>query len=201
MYIIGIDPGLSGGIVALNGNDKEHIVDVANMPRGPKALYEHFLYLGLPKVPCTIFIENVHSMPTDGHKGAFTFGKGLGHIEGVLVAMGLPEPLKVNPKQWMDLFDLRKEKDEKKYDYKKRIKERILKDIPKNRAKEITLKTCDAYGIAYYGWIYIRGIFIIPMEQPYGLREYKCTVCRGMFKEPRFHLCHNVTTLDYMKTR
>jgi len=187
MYIIGIDPGLSGGIVALNGNDSSHIVDISDMPSGAKALYEHIVYLGLPMVPATIFIENVHSMPTDGHMGAFTFGKGLGHLEGVIAAMGLPEPLKVNPKEWMDVYDLKKDKEEKKYDYKKRIKEYVLTIVPKNRAKEITLKTCDAYLIAEYGWTHIRGLFVQPMDTP---KEYKCIVCRGMFSEPRFHLCH-----------
>ena len=157
MYIIGIDPGISGGIVALNGKTgTPHIVDISPMPAGPHELLAHFVYLGFPGVSnrteTRIFIENVHSMPTDGVRAAFTFGQGLGRLEGVMAALGLPEPLKVNPKQWMDYSSMKRNTDEKKYDFKKRIKELAVTLVPKDWKDKITLKTCDAYMIAMYGW-------------------------------------------------
>lgn len=152
-YIIGIDPGKNGGITTLY---KGKIVDVTNMPSNPRALYEYFLYLGLPhnyRGKLSIFIENVHSMPTDGSKAAFTFGKGLGHLEGVLACMGITELIRVNPKEWMNYFNLKRNKNDKesKYNYKKRIKEYAIKKCSKDYQKYITLKTCDAYLIALYG--------------------------------------------------
>jgi len=159
IYIIGIDPGISGGIVALNNG---HIVDIVPMPAGPAALFNHFRYLGFPGVKntseCHVFIENVHSMPTDGVHSAFTFGQGLGWLEGVMAAMGLPEALKVKSSVWMETFELKRDKinDEAKYDYKKRIKQKALDLVEKNHKDKITLKTCDAYLIARYGYKYIQ---------------------------------------------
>jgi len=160
VYIIGIDPGQSGGIVALNNGS---VVDISPMAAGPKAVAEHFRYLGFPGVIynsdiTAIFIENVHSMPTDGVHSAFVFGQGLGWLEGVMAAMGLPEALKVNSSVWMGYFDLKrdKEQEEAKYDFKKRLKEKALQLVEKNHKDDITLKTCDAYLIARYGNEYIQ---------------------------------------------
>lgn len=165
IYVIGIDPGISGGIVALNNG---HIVDITSMPSTPTLLWEHFRYLGFPMISqrdeCHCFIENVHSMPTDGVHSAFVFGQGLGRLEGVLAATGLGEALKVKSSVWMEYFGLKRDKaskddpnkhEEPKYDYKKRIKQKALDSIPSSEKKwkeKINLKTCDAYLIALYGY-------------------------------------------------
>lgn len=157
IYSIGIDPGINGGIAALNNG---HIIDLSPMPAGPVALAEHFRYLGFPGVLyngdiTAISIENVHSMPTDGVHSAFVFGQGLGWLEGVMSAMGLPEALKVNSSVWMGSFNLKrnKESEEPKYDFKKRIKQKALDVCPARIwLDKITLKTCDAYLIALYGY-------------------------------------------------
>ena len=163
IYVIGIDPGINGGIVALN-NGK--VADISPMPSDPRALKEHFLFLGFPNIchreEVHIFIENVHSMPTDGVHSAFRFGQGLGWLEGVIATLSSVEPLKVNSMDWMKYYDLKRYKgvldggntgeSEKKYDYKKRVKETALKLVGNDHKLKITLKTCDAYLIALYGY-------------------------------------------------
>lgn len=155
IYTIGIDPGKSGGIVALRNG---HIVDVCTMPPNPRALYDHFLYLGFPGVTkrdtTYIFLENVHSMPQDGVRAAFTFGHGLGQLETVIALLSPVDPLKVNPAEWMKYYGLKRDKDklESKYDFKKRIKEKALEIAPTSFANKLTLKTCDAFLIAEYGY-------------------------------------------------
>ena len=159
IYVIGIDPGINGGIVALNNG---HVVDISSMPSSPSELYEHFLYLGFPNIckreEVHIFIENVHSMPQDGVHSAFRFGQGLGWLEGVLAVMSSVETLKVNPATWMEFYTLKrdKEQEEAKYDYKKRIKETALKLVDNSNKTKITLKTCDAFLIALYGYNKVR---------------------------------------------
>jgi len=148
-YIIGVDPGKNGGITTLYGNK---IVAIDKMPPNPEALYEYFLFLGLPRAyrgKLTIMIEDVHSMPTDGSKQAFTFGRGLGHLEGVIAAMGLLGSLKrVSPMKWMNHFKMKRNKaeGETKTQFKNRLKELA---ILKSHAK-MTLAICDSYLIALY---------------------------------------------------
>jgi len=155
IYTIGIDPGKSGGIVALNNG---HIISLLSMPDSPEKIADHFRYLGFPQVlkhdECHIFIENVHSMPTDGVRSAFVFGQGLGQLEGVIAAMGLPRPSKVNPATWLNYFTLTRDKaaEESKYDFKKRIRTQAHKLSEKQFHNKLTLKTCDAYLIALYGY-------------------------------------------------
>ena len=159
IYVLGIDPGINGGIVTLT-NGK--ITDISAMPTTLSELVEHFRYLGLPQVynrdTVNIIIEDVHSMPTDGVRAAFTFGHGLGQLEGVIAALSPVEALerivRVPAQIWMKYFNLKRDKetDEAKYDYKKRVKETALKLVDNGHKLKITLKTCDAYLIALYGY-------------------------------------------------
>jgi hypothetical protein len=158
IFIIGIDPGKSGGIVALT-NGK--ITDIAKMPQTPIDLVNHFYYLGFPNQPIGVksyvIIEHVHSMPSDSSKGAFTFGKNVGHLEGVLASFGI-EPIQVEPKKWQLFFDLRREKGETKYNYKGRLRERALLECPTTSPfrEKLRRETADAFLIAK--WFQREGI-------------------------------------------
>lgn len=148
-YIIAIDPGKQGGITAMYG---DKIVDISKLPPNPGDFYEYLLFLGLPRAyrgELTIIIEDVHSMPTDGSRQAFTFGRGLGQLEGVFAAMGLLGTLKrVSPMKWMNHFGLKRDKanDETKTQFKNRLKELAIKKSKRN----MTLAICDSYLIALY---------------------------------------------------
>lgn len=104
--IFGIDPGVSGAIVALNndGSMHRHIVmpvlktDTDKRSRIDGAVIADFFreYAGQRN---TATVEHVGPMPTDGATNAFTFGHGAGVIEGVLQALEIPYT-KVRPQAW-----------------------------------------------------------------------------------------------------
>jgi crossover junction endodeoxyribonuclease RuvC len=97
---VGIDPG-KGGAVALLPSEEEPVAldypgDVsltADLLRGWKM--EHDIRL--------VALERVHSMPGQGVKSTFAFGRNLGAWEGVLAALGLPYVM-VEPQVWQRGF-------------------------------------------------------------------------------------------------
>lgn len=121
LFIIGIDPGKNGGIVSIT-NGK--ITDITKMPPTPEELVNHFLYLGFPNQPLGVksyvIMEAVHSMPTDGSKSAFSFGKQVGQIEGVLASLSI-KPNYVPPQTWQKYFGLRRGEGQSKHEYKKMV--------------------------------------------------------------------------------
>jgi hypothetical protein len=76
-----------------------------------------------------VFIENVHSMPTDGVRSAFVFGRGLGWLDMALASCGV-DPIRVLPHIWMDALDLKRAGEESRYNYKKRLDELEKMIIP-----------------------------------------------------------------------
>ena len=108
---VGIDPGMDGAI-ALVLNDK--LIEVIDMPTferkiGKKTTREinpHIvaaeikgLVLACAEAEPFIIIEKVHSMPGQGVASSFAFGRGVGIIEGVVAALGLPLGYST-PQQW-----------------------------------------------------------------------------------------------------
>ena len=155
MYIIGIDPGKNGAIAALN-NGK--IISLEKMPSTPQELIEYFRFLGFPKVlrkdellETYILIEKVHSMPTDGVRSAFTFGRHIGQFDMLFAFLNIKYN-EVPPREWQKHFILGKDPNESKYEYKKRIKDLASKKAPILKKNKISLTNCDAYLIALYGF-------------------------------------------------
>ncbi len=164
-FVIGIDPGKNGGIVSLT-NGKITTIDA--MPSSIEALWSHFEFLGFPnmirKESTYVFLEQVHSMPTDGVRSAFTFGHHNGVLDTILVRNGCMLH-RVTPAKWMDYFNLKRDIKETKYNYKKRLvefaKSKSSKRFQMSLSGEygragITLKTADAYLIALYGYNQIK---------------------------------------------
>ena len=154
IYIIGIDPGASGGIVALTNGT---VTAIDAMPSTPKGIYEHFLYLGFPnminKEKTYVYMELVHAMPTDGVRSAFSFGRHMGHLDTISDLLYL-NPTLVTPIGWMSYFDIqKKEKGESRYNFKKRLLQFARSRCrDKSKREQLNLKTCDAYLIALYGY-------------------------------------------------
>lgn len=95
MIIIGIDPGVSGGIAVLSPtetpftlklSETEH--DIAAFLRGLRFNDNIFAYL-----------EQVHAMPKQGVSSVFTFGQGYGFLRGCLSSHGIPFET-VTPQRW-----------------------------------------------------------------------------------------------------
>lgn len=142
--ILGIDPGVGGGIALIQGT----VVEATKMPETPHDLADWIESRMPAEGYASAFVENVASSPQMGVKSAFTFGQGYGIIQGVLAAQGVPYVL-VRPQQWMKALAIpKKRKDEKPAAWKGRLKAEAQRRYP---AQKITLATADALLIATYG--------------------------------------------------
>ena len=113
MKIIGIDPGLSGGIAILENNKIEEIYDMPVMPEGKKnkrqlnsAQLVKLLKDNISKnEEISVVIEQVNAMPGQGVTSMFNFGQTFGAIKGVCAALELPIFF-VRPSKWKKHFEL-----------------------------------------------------------------------------------------------
>lgn len=103
--ILGIDPGITGGLAVLNahgtfgwgcrtpvlqGKKREYdIPSMCSVLMRAATDYEEIL----------IGIEKVHSLPRDGRVGAFSFGRGYGLWLGLLTGLALPY-IEITPQRW-----------------------------------------------------------------------------------------------------
>lgn len=107
--VVGIDPGLSGGICLMHLKDSgtTRSVTVRVMPTkdGPKKGRDvdsgqlRFLLGGLMPMIGLVVVEQVHSMPKQGVATTFKFGVNYGRLLGVLETLDLPVQL-VTPQRW-----------------------------------------------------------------------------------------------------
>lgn len=100
--ILGIDPGLKGGMafIAHNGS----VVHVEKMPvtkiDGSSCIDFHEITRRIKTYePRLIVMEKVHSFPGQGVASCFTFGMGFGGLQGIAAALGVSYVL-VRPQKW-----------------------------------------------------------------------------------------------------
>jgi len=155
---IGIDPGSSSGAVAwldieFDCNDNRVIGEVI-VWRDCFEFNKHTLQEWFAKLKdidhgkTVAVLEKVHSMPGQGVVSATTFGKNVGHIEMALTAASIPFR-EVTPQTWMKYYGMKKDKDESKTEWKRRLRERLQQLMPDLK---VTNNNADAYLIAYYNW-------------------------------------------------
>ena len=108
--IIGIDPGQTGAIAAINDGKVIALHDMPTMPRlhgkGQQvdgyALSMMILEVHGPKM---VLVEAVHAMPGQGVASSFRFGESVGVVLGVIGALGLPVKM-ITPQMWKKRFGL-----------------------------------------------------------------------------------------------
>ena len=114
--ILGVDPGLTGGIALLTGLCE---LTVADMPiieteragRAKRSVNAPALaWLIREFAPSHAIVERVGAMPGQGVSSMFSFGRSLGVIEGVLAALGIPVSY-VAPRVWQSALSVRAGKD------------------------------------------------------------------------------------------
>ena len=113
MRIIGIDPGLSGGIAILEDNKVKDMFDMPVMADGKKnkrqlnsALLAQIVKDNIKDIEDTVIIvEQVNAMPGQGVTSMFNFGQSFGAIKGICAAIGLPIFF-VRPAKWKKYFNL-----------------------------------------------------------------------------------------------
>lgn len=112
MNILGVDPGVDGGLVLLN-TDTNQVVATLVMPallyltstkrKRRKVDVEaltNFLIKWEDKIDI-VFLEKVASRPTDGSVQAFSFGEQYGRIFGTLAALDFVI-CEIGPRKWQN---------------------------------------------------------------------------------------------------
>ena len=113
MKIIGIDPGLSGGIAVLENNRVLSIFDMPVMSDGKKNKRQlnsaQLVTLIKENIKSSedvaVIVEQVNAMPGQGVTSMFNFGQTFGAIKGVCAALRLPIFF-VRPSKWKKHFEL-----------------------------------------------------------------------------------------------
>ena len=115
MFIIGIDPGISGAICFFENGKIIEIIDMPIMNDGKKnkkqvngaqiynEIYEQIK--NIPKHEINVVLEQVSAMPGQGVTSMFNFGQSFGVIKGICAAMRLPLHF-VRPAKWKKYFNL-----------------------------------------------------------------------------------------------
>ena len=142
--VLGIDPGVSGGLAVLRAPGVVAHVRAFDpgMTQGDLVNEIRFALDELRRLESRrVFIEKVGYMPTDGGKGAFTFGRIDGLIRGALFMAGYP-PREIYPMAWQSRLNCVTGGN---------------KNVSKRKAQElypgvkVTHSVADALLIAHYG--------------------------------------------------
>jgi len=158
--VIGIDPGLKGGICLAWGNMVDGL-DWETFPMpvagGGIDLVELKNILSRTKKFDTalVVIEKVHSMPKQGVVSSFKFGDGFGSLKTACVFLDLPFIL-VTPQRWKKVvlagYDWKGNKDASIVWVKQRYPNLSLRPTERSRVDSHGL--ADAVCLAEYGKIY-----------------------------------------------
>ena len=113
MIIIGIDPGLSGGIAVLDNNKVLELFDMPVMADGKKnkkqlnsaVLAKLIKESTLNTSESAVIVEQVNAMPGQGVTSMFNFGQTFGAIKGICATLELPIFF-VRPSKWKKHFEL-----------------------------------------------------------------------------------------------
>ena len=104
--IIGIDPGLTGGIAILDSRNKE-LIRVEDMPIIPEGGKKKVSGHGLMKIIGgytrndieMVYLEKVGARPGQGVVSMFSFGRSYGAVEATVSLLGFPLTY-VTPQRW-----------------------------------------------------------------------------------------------------
>lgn len=147
--VIGIDPGLSGGISVLDMDGS--VVEIRKMPDTPQDILECLRrYSGSTffgnDVVC--YIEKVGlGMPGQSSKATATFARHNGHLEMALLSLGI-KTNDVTPNKWEKYYQLGKSTGCSKTEWKNKLKAKAQQLFPKEK---VTLAVSDSLLIAEYG--------------------------------------------------
>jgi crossover junction endodeoxyribonuclease RuvC len=116
-YILGVDPGLNGGLAILSklpiGHSEpvdfflEEAWDIPTHGEGTKRRVDASALLSFIKIwePSAAFIERAQSMPGQGVSSTFNYGRAVGTLEATIACAEVPLTL-VEPTKWKKHFGL-----------------------------------------------------------------------------------------------
>lgn len=119
-YILGIDPGLHGALAVINPEmGQSGLVNVWDTPLYSTPQHNTKVKIDTPKLALQLgavimdcefcIIEEVWSLPRDGHVGAFSFGQSFGILIGMVSALMVPIMF-TPPAVWKSTFGLSSDK-------------------------------------------------------------------------------------------
>lgn len=101
---IGVDPGASGAIAALDENgDVVHVIRLSETEREVADIFGRLIG---PAGSPFAYIERVHAMPKQGVVSSFKFGQSYGFLRGILSASMVPFE-EVTPQKWQGAMGCR----------------------------------------------------------------------------------------------
>jgi crossover junction endodeoxyribonuclease RuvC len=143
--ILGIDPGLDGGLAIIDGSAIELLETIPTQTKGGfikrqvDAQKLSNILRVYPDLVC--YLEGVASRPGQGVASVFSFGDTYGAIRGVLGALNIPV-YTVSPSKWKKALDVSSKEDSLK----------ASKDLfPSVQFKKKDHNIAEALLIAYYG--------------------------------------------------
>jgi Holliday junction resolvasome RuvABC endonuclease subunit len=144
---LGIDPGCSSGAIGIiscvGGEQIKATIEFSKL-----TTKEWFTELKdfSQETPCVAVLEKVHGMPGMNVTAVSAFMKNVGHIEMALLALNIPFK-EVTPQTWMKYYNLKREKDESKTEWKRRLREYLQRIMPDFK---VTNDIADAMLLANY---------------------------------------------------
>lgn len=142
MIYLGLDPGASGGIAAIDGY--EHTVHAWCMPDSERGVWELVSELARMQGEKRAVIEKVASRPGQGVVSMFTFGKNVGFLRACLHAAAIPFE-EVTPQTWQKALSCMNGTKAAKPQHKRALKAKAEQLFP---SVDVTLKNCDALLLA-----------------------------------------------------
>lgn len=146
-HYIGIDPGSSSGCIAIisiqNGYELRATIEFDK--HTTREWFDELVAIA-ENDDCVAVLEKVHGMPGMNVGAVSSFMKNVGHIEMALIALNIPFS-EVTPQTWMKYYNLKKEKDESKPDWKRRLREHLQRIMPDFKVNN---NNADAMLIANY---------------------------------------------------
>ena len=117
MIVIGIDPGITGAIAAIDSHGHSEVFDIPVMAngKGKSKVKNHVNAAGLAKLLSgygadIVYLERISSMPGQGVASMFSMGDTFGCIRGVCAAIGLPVEI-ITPQSWKKHYRLGSDKE------------------------------------------------------------------------------------------
>ncbi len=113
MYIIGIDPGISGAICFFKDGQVIDLIEMPSMAEGKKnkkqvngnQLFNEIKSRLSDDEQVIVVVEHVTAMPGQGVTSMFNFGQSFGVIKGICSAMQLPIHF-IRPAKWKKYYNL-----------------------------------------------------------------------------------------------
>ena len=159
-FVIAVDPGRNGAIASYEWQDDDAVWKVDKLAGSCQELFwqcskAKITAEGLSTTP-TAIVEDVGGYIGKPQPGSrmFVFGRSLGQLEGILVALGF-RIIRVRPQKWQGELGVKSRKGESRPDHKRRMRKMALDLFPHLKP---TLDTCDALLIL---WWYIHEKYLL----------------------------------------